>query len=97
MSNYDSDQDEVGGGDRRGGGRFAGRRPKVCQFCADKVRHVDYKDADLLKRFLTDNGRIRPRRQTGTCAKHQRSLATAIKRGRHLALVPFTGERARGD
>ena len=67
-------------------------RPKVCQFCTDKSLTIDYKNVDLLKRFITDEGKIRPRRQTGTCARHQRALATAIKRARHLALLPFTGK-----
>ena len=69
-------------------------RPKICQFCADKNAAIDYKQADFLRRFVTEDGKIRPRRQTGTCAKHQRELATAIKRARHLALLPFafTGE-----
>lgn len=69
-------------------------RPKICQFCADKNAVIDYKSADFLRRFVTEDGKIRPRRQTGTCAKHQRELATAIKRARHLALLPFsfTGE-----
>ncbi len=69
-------------------------RPKVCQFCADKNTVIDYKQSDFLRRFVTEDGKIRPRRQTGTCAKHQRQLATAIKRARHLALLPFafTGE-----
>jgi len=64
-------------------------RPKVCLFCSDKTIKIDYKNVDLLRRFLTEDGKIRPRRQTGTCAKHQRSLAEAIKRARHIALVPF--------
>jgi small subunit ribosomal protein S18 len=69
-------------------------RPKICQFCADKNTSIDYKQSDFLRRFVTEDGKIRPRRQTGTCAKHQRELATAIKRARHLALLPFahTGE-----
>jgi small subunit ribosomal protein S18 len=66
-------------------------RPKICQFCADKHLAIDYKQADILRRFVTDEGKIRPRRQTGTCAKHQRALANAIKRARHIALLPFTG------
>ena len=64
-------------------------RPKICQFCADKNTAIDYKQADFLRRFVTEDGKIRPRRQTGTCAKHQRELATAIKRARHLALLSF--------
>ena len=67
-------------------------RPKVCQFCIEKIDHIDYKQVDLLRRYITDDGKIRPRRQTGTCAKHQRQLARAIKRARHLALLPFVGE-----
>jgi len=67
-------------------------RPKVCQFCIEKMDTIDYKQTDLLRRYITDDGKIRPRRQTGTCAKHQRQLARAIKRARHLALLPFVGE-----
>lgn len=67
-------------------------RPRVCQFCTDRNAVIDYKQADALRRFITESGKIRPRRQTGTCAKHQRALARAIKRARHLALLPFTGE-----
>jgi small subunit ribosomal protein S18 len=66
-------------------------RPKICQFCADKNAVIDYKQGDLLRRFVSEDGKIRPRRQTGTCAKHQRELARAIKRARHIALLPFTG------
>ena len=72
-----------------GGGRSFSRR-KVCGFCADGIRHVDYKDVPRLRRFISDRGMIEPRRKTGTCAKHQRSLTTAIKRARHLALLSFT-------
>lgn len=68
-------------------------RPKICQFCADKNISIDYKQADMLRRFVTEDGKIRPRRQTGTCARHQRELAIAVKRARHIALLPFTGER----
>ena len=67
-------------------------RPRFCQFCTDKSVKLDYKNVELLQRFITDNAKIRPRRQTGTCAKHQRELARAIKRARHIALLPFTGE-----
>ena len=78
--------------------RFSGprrfiARPKICQFCADKNIAIDYKQSDMLRRFVTEDGKIRPRRQTGTCARHQRTLASAIKRARHIALLPFTGER----
>jgi len=68
-------------------------RPKTCQFCADKSLSIDYKKVDMLKRFVTDEGKIRPRRQTGNCARHQRVLAAAVKRARHIALLPFTSTR----
>lgn len=68
------------------------RQPRVCQFCTDPSNKIDYKQVELLSRFVTGEGKIRPRRQTGTCSKHQRQLARAIKRARHIALLPFTGE-----
>ena len=81
--------------ERRGpGGKFA-PRPKVCQFCVEKTKKIDYKAPEQLRRFVSDRGKIRPRRQTGTCARHQRHLAVAIKRARHLALLPFVGNQAR--
>jgi small subunit ribosomal protein S18 len=67
-------------------------RPRVCQFCTDRSKVIDYKQIDILRRYISEDGKIRPRRQTGACAKHQRSLAQAIKRARHLALLPYTGE-----
>ncbi len=67
-------------------------RRKACSFCVDGAKTIDYKQSDLLQRYMNEYGRIRPRRQTGTCAKHQRALAQAIKRARHIALVPFTQE-----
>lgn len=67
-------------------------RRKVCKLCARKIKTVDYKDADLLRRFVTDRGKILPRRITGTCAKHQRMLARAIKRARMIALLPFVSK-----
>lgn len=81
--------------EKRGpGGKFA-PRPKVCQFCVEKTRKIDYKAPEQLRRFVSDRGKIRPRRQTGTCARHQRHLALAIKRARHLALLPFVSNQAR--
>jgi small subunit ribosomal protein S18 len=65
------------------------RRRKVCRFCTDKIKRLDYKESDGLKRSLSDRGKILPRRKTGTCAKHQRRLVVAIKRARHLALLPY--------
>lgn len=76
-----------------GGGRRYVTRPKICQFCADKNIKIDYKSNDMMRRFVTEEGKIRPRRQTGTCARHQRELAGAVKRARHIALLPFVSER----
>ncbi len=67
-------------------------RPQNCKFCGDKSIIIDYKNRDLLRQFVYGDGKIRPRRQTGTCAKHQRAVTRAIKRARHLALLPFIGE-----
>ena len=77
---------------RSGGRRRFYSRPKFCQFCSDKEQVIDYKNVELLKRYIMDDGKIRPRRQTGACAKHQREVAAAIKRARHIALLPFTGK-----
>ena len=68
------------------------RRRKVCQFCADKVEAIDYKDTAKLRKFVSDRGKILPRRMTGTCAAHQRELTEAIKRARHIALLPYTAD-----
>ena len=72
-----------------GGGRYVPRR-KVCGFCVDNIDEVDYKDIARIRRHLSERGKIEPRRKLGTCAKHQRSLTVAIKRARHVALLPFT-------
>ena len=77
---------QEGGGERR---LFA--KPKTCQFCADKTIVIDYKKTDLLRRYITEDGKIRPRRQTGNCARHQRVVAAAIKQARQIALLPFVG------
>ncbi len=70
--------------------RVRGRkRRKVCSFCVDKIAHIDYKDTAKLRRHLSERGKILPRRTTGTCAKHQRQLTTAIKRARQIALLPY--------
>ena len=66
------------------------RRRKVCAFCADKTTLIDYKNPSLLKGFITDRGKMVPRRISGTCARHQRALSNALRRSRMLALVPFT-------
>ncbi len=80
-----------GGGGRGGGGRRpgGGRRRKVCRFCVEKIDYIDYKDVRLLMMALGDRGKIQPRRISGTCAKCQRRLTTAIKRARQLALIPY--------
>lgn len=72
--------------------RERGRRPKkkVCSFCVDKIEHVDYKDTGKLRRYITERGKILPRRISGNCAHHQRQLTTAIKQARNIALLPFT-------
>src|SRR5213079_3584279 len=89
------------GGDDRGGDRprFGGpRRPrrKVCAFCVDKVQKFDYKDVGRIRRFISDRGKIDPRRKSGTCAKHQRMLTTALKRARLMAMLPYTADHVRG-
>jgi small subunit ribosomal protein S18 len=68
------------------------RRRKVCKFCADKVEWIDYKDTRLLQQFIVERAKILPRRISGTCARHQRMIQQAIKRARHLALIPFTSD-----
>ena len=74
--------------------RFIPRR-KVCAFCVAKVEAIDYKEPSSFRGYISDRGKIQPRRATGTCAKHQRALAVAVKRARHLALLPFTPEHIR--
>ena len=65
------------------------RRKKVCIFCADKIEFIDYKDSAKLRKFISERGKILPRRISGTCSKHQRELNTAIKRARQVALLPY--------
>ena len=74
---------------RRGRPRFYARR-KICTFCVDKVKHIDYKDVGRLRRFISDRSKMEARRKTGVCSKHQRALSRAIKRARILALIPFS-------
>ncbi len=68
------------------------KKRRQCQFCADKMEHIDYKDINRLRRFVTERGKILPRRITGNCARHQRQLTTAIKRSRNMALLQYTAE-----
>ena len=77
------------GGKDKGGRKRGFARRKVCRFCADKNVGIDYKDANTLKHFITDRGKIIPRRISGNCARHQRAIATAVKRARMIALMPF--------
>ncbi len=74
--------------------REKGRKPKkkVCSFCVDKIASIDYKDVPKLRRYITERGKILPRRISGNCAKHQRQLTVSIKRARNMALLPFTAE-----
>ncbi|MDK2822769.1 MAG: small subunit ribosomal protein [Clostridia bacterium] len=74
--------------------RDRGRRPRkrICAFCVDKIESIDYKEVNKLKKYITERGKILPRRISGNCAKHQRQLTTAIKRARVMALLPFTTE-----
>ncbi len=91
---YEVEEEPRGPSGRRRGRqqRFTTRRRKTCLFCDEKVSSIDYKQANTLRSFLTDRGKIRPRRQTGVCARHQRQLTVAIKRARHIALLPFVME-----
>lgn len=79
-------------GGRRGGSRRYYSRPRSCQFCSDPEVKIHYRNTQLLSNFVNREGKIRPRRQTGTCAKHQRKVAVAVKRARHMALLQFSGE-----
>jgi small subunit ribosomal protein S18 len=87
----DRERSQGGENRRRGGG--GGRRRRVCRFCADTSLFIDYKDAQALRYFITERGKIVPRRISGACAKHQRQLCVAIKRARNIALMPFTAPK----
>lgn len=78
--------------DMKRSGKMRRSKRKVCAFCVDKAETIDYKDITKLRKFVTERGKILPRRISGTCAKHQRELTTAIKRSRNIALLPFTTE-----
>jgi len=80
----------MGDDDKRGGARGGFGRKRVCRFCADKILKVDFKDQATLKYFVTERGKIIPRRISGNCAKHQRQVAVAIKQARNVALIPYT-------
>ena len=68
------------------------KRKKVCQFCADKIEHIDYKDTARLRKYISERSKILPRRITGTCAKHQRQVTIAVKRARQIALLPYVSD-----
>jgi small subunit ribosomal protein S18 len=87
----DGQMDGRDGEDRRGGKGKVFFKKKVCRFCMQKLK-LDYKDADALRRFITERGKILPRRITGTCAKHQRALALSIKQARSIALLPYVAD-----
>ena len=80
--------------DRDGGGR-RGLRRRGCEFCIAHTDVLDYKDVDRLRRYIGDRGKMEPRRKVGTCARHQRIVARAVKRARHMALLPYTAEHVR--
>ena len=80
----------AGGRDFAGGMRQRRTRRKVCNFCANKVEAIDFMDEVTLKKYISENGKILPKRMTGTCAIHQRELTTAIKRARQVAILPYT-------
>jgi len=84
-ANYDK-------GEAKGNVRMRRARKKICAFCVDKVDEIDYKDVAKLRKFISERGKILPRRISGNCAKHQRQLTVAIKRARHIALLPYTAE-----
>ena len=92
------DRPERFGGPRGGGRGRDFRSPrKVCSFCVDHVREIDYKDVGRLRRYISERAKIEPRRKTGTCAKHQRRLSVALKNARHMALLPYTAAHIRGQ
>ncbi len=85
----------LGGPGGPGGRRKFIARRKVCGFCTEKIRTADYKDITRLQRYVSERGKILPRRRTGTCARHQRGLTVAIKRARHMALLPYAAAHTR--
>lgn len=93
-SNDRNDRNDRGDRGDRGGRPGGPRRPrkKVCAFCVDRAEHIDFKDIAKLRRFVSERSKIVPRRVTGTCARHQRELTTAIKRARHIALLAYVSD-----
>jgi small subunit ribosomal protein S18 len=93
----DNDDRNDSGGGRNSGRRRFSRRRNVCRMCADGVEHIDYKDVNTLRHYVSDHGRILPRRRTKTCARHQRMVSTAVKRARQVALLPYSAGHVRQD
>jgi small subunit ribosomal protein S18 len=88
--NRDKDRDKSDG--KKGGMKMRRAKKKICSFCMDKSEYIDYKDINKLRKYVTERGKILPRRISGNCAKHQRELTICIKRARNIALLPFTTE-----
>jgi len=87
-----SGRDAYDKGEGKGGMKMRRAKKKVCAFCVDKVEDIDYKEVAKIRKYISERGKILPRRISGNCAKHQRQLTTAIKRARHIALLPYTAE-----
>jgi small subunit ribosomal protein S18 len=85
-------RDNYDKGEGKGGMRMRRARRKICAFCVDKVTDIDYKEVAKIRKFISERGKILPRRISGNCAKHQRQLTIAIKRARHIALLPYTAD-----
>jgi small subunit ribosomal protein S18 len=85
-------RDSYDKGEGKGGMRMRRAKKKVCAFCVDKVEDIDYKEVSKIRKYISERGKILPRRISGNCAKHQRQLTMAIKRARHIALLPYTAE-----
>lgn len=87
-----AEREKRGRGGNDGGGRMRRPKKRVCAFCVDKIEVIDYKDLSKIRKFVSERGKIVPRRISGNCAKHQRALTEAIKKARHIALLPYTTE-----
>ena len=92
MDKNKNNKNKVADGDDKARRRTRPAKKRVCEYCQGHIDHVDYKDADRLKKYIAENGKILPRRASGLCAEHQRDVTTAIKRARVMALLPFKGE-----
>ncbi len=90
--NRRNDRADYDKGEGKGGMRMRRAKKKVCSFCVDKATDIDYKDVAKLRKYVSERGKILPRRISGNCAKHQRQLTVAVKRARHIALLPYTAE-----